>query len=74
MRKADYSLLADIIKREIEEGEAVIRHGEHNLYRRDTGVSQRDTAVRIAIVFASSSSVDRNAFLLACGIDPRFTI
>ncbi|MDE2202716.1 MAG: hypothetical protein KGJ38_08310 [Burkholderiaceae bacterium] len=48
MRKADYALLARILRQ----------------------LDDRATAARIARAFAAGASVDRAAFLRACGIIP----
>jgi hypothetical protein len=55
MRKADYTLLASIIREQLAKNE---------------GVPHMQQAVAfIAIKFSQSASVDRAAFLKACGIE-----
>lgn len=59
MRKADYTLLASIIREEVD------------AYREPENEAQEmrlSTATDIARAFASHASVDKAAFLKACGI------
>lgn len=65
MRKADYHALADVIKNRISP--------DYEPFGKTLTAEQRkawEKACRsIAVGFASRASVDRDAFLKACGID-----
>ncbi|UZZ64574.1 hypothetical protein [Curvibacter phage PCA1] len=52
MKKIDYSLLAEIIRAEVVQGDAL----------------RADTAKRIALNFANRAHVNKSEFLAACGI------
>lgn len=53
MRKIDYSILAEIIRAELHQANAV----------------RADTAKRIALNFAKRAHVNKAEFLAACGIE-----
>ena len=64
MRKADYTLLAEIIRAEIDGAKAmhkigVLQFESHARY---------NTAKRIALEFTPRASVNRAEFLKACGL------
>ena len=66
MRKADYTLLATIIRAEIDCAKAMhkaeaLQFEAHARY---------NTAKRIALEFTPRASVNRAEFLKACGITP----
>lgn len=72
MRKVDYDLLADILSAEIHHAKSEMTKAgrtfdTHAVVRYD---AQRITAERIAEVFAKRASVNKAAFLIACGIMP----
>lgn len=66
MRKADYAALAAIIKNQ--------RRAAHNMAASakipEYYEGKRDALEFLADCFSRESSVDRAAFLKACGIDP----
>lgn len=71
MRKADYNILASVIREERAQARVVLANPDRSLpddttYARATLTTSRDIAQR----FASLASVDRVAFLKACGIEP----
>lgn len=67
MRKADYAALAAIIK---EQRDVLKAWGGARINAPDFAIGRHDAATTIARRFADSASVDRAAFLKACGIDP----
>lgn len=63
MRKADYAALAAIIK---EQGDRL--RDAQNSHAWEIAKARKDAAEDIARQFAGRASVDRAAFLRACGI------
>lgn len=65
MRKADYAILAETIK----------KHGVTNLTvpyhwkNKDVAIGARECAEKIARTFAQNAHVDKAAFLKACGLE-----
>lgn len=70
MRKADYSALAAIIRTAVAIGRAGAAVEHQTAESRAECRATFETARNIAERFASRASVDRAAFLRACGIEP----
>lgn len=70
MRKADYTLLANILRANIERGEEIARRPTCSASLKNMAEQQAMTARRIAHDFANAASVDTRNFLMACGIVP----
>lgn len=69
MRKADYATLARTIARDITEYDRAIRDTNDDRLRMLASAGR--TALRnLAVDFARSASIDRAAWLRACGINP----
>lgn len=70
MRKADYAALAAIIKRERELSRAMGATKSATSYERHASAVSLALLRDVATSFSNVASVDRDAFLKACGIDP----
>ena len=71
MRKADYALLAASVRAIVDTSNAEMvatRRAEGNGW--DVAFARRGAALDIAHRFVEGASVDRAAFLTACGIAP----
>lgn len=69
MRKQDYAILAVAIKRQISDAQTVVRNPQSSLPDSDHASGQLAAARTIAREFAECASVDKSAFLRACGIE-----
>lgn len=67
MRKADYQTLAEILSEERKAGYVQMRTGLNE--ERNIGRARMNRAEAIARTFAASASVDKAAFLEACGVE-----
>lgn len=66
MRKADYATLADIIRGERASAAQFLNGTDEMRHRAEARMASTE---RVARDFASRASVDRAAFLEACGIE-----
>ncbi len=70
MRKADYSALADLLKRMRRDArEAHLHAHSDDTETRAVAAARHQAAQDIAQDFARFANVDRSAFLKACGIE-----
>jgi len=69
MRKIDYSLLSLIIGQRLKLARAVVNDSRASEHDRLCSKGASAALFNVAHEFAESASVDKTAFLKACGID-----
>lgn len=69
MRKQDYSILADILRKEIMSAQTWLDDPLSDTDNKNIAAARKSCAARVAVNFANRASVKRDEFLAACGFN-----